>query len=234
MKKSIVLLHGWGGTKESLSLLGKRLEQYGYSVHILEMPGHGGRELMPHPWSMNDFSNWLATKIKELNVSQDFILAGHSFGGRLIIDSVTSDLLTPKAIVLIDSSGVKPKNSVKKRVWKIMAHLAKTLKLDNQILRKIVYRYLIREADYLKTTGALKETFKIINEEFYDEKLSKVRIPTLILWGDKDNVTPLWMGKTINDKIKGSVLKVFDAKHSLPLVLPDEVALEINKFIENL
>lgn len=233
---TLILLHGWGGSRQSLYPLSLELKKEGFKTVLLEMPGHGQTPEMQKPWSMNDFSNWLKNNLARKDI-KDYILVGHSFGGKIILNSLINNMLTPVKIILIDSNGIKPKNSLKKSLWK---NLSKTYKSFEEILptglngsiKAIIYKRLIGEQDYIKTNGNLKESFKIFNEEHFDEKISKITTKTLIIWGKEDSVTPLWMGEFMNKLIKNSQLKVLSGTHSLPLKYPQKVAKLISDFIK--
>ncbi len=55
----------------------------------------------------------------------------------------------------------------------------------------------------------MKEIYlKIISEDL-SEYLSKIKIPTVIIWGNKDNVTPIKDAYFINSRIKNSKLEIF-------------------------
>ena len=72
---------------------------------------------------------------------------------------------------------------------------------------------------------------KIIKEDL-SEDLEKIKIPTFIIWGEKDKIKKLKEGKEINRKIKNSVLKVISgAGHSPHLEKPELLTKEILSFL---
>ncbi len=229
----IYIIHGWGGTKKSLQPLSEELLKKGYIPVLLEMPGHGETEQMTEPWDMADFTEWLKSKIEEKDV-KNYSLIGHSFGGKIILESIISGKLNPNKAVLIDISGIKPQNSLKKLFWKtasIFVKPVRNLPIIKQS-RKLVYYYIIGERDYYKAEGSLKPTFELINKTFYDGKLGKVKTDTLLIWGKQDAITPLWMGVKLNKGIKNSQMVVLEGKHSLPLEKPEEVSKYITDFLK--
>lgn len=232
--KTIYLLHGWGGTKKSLEPLALNLREFGYEVVILEMPGHGSTKDANFPWNMTDFAKWAKLQIGQ---KKQYILIGHSFGGKIILEGITSGLIAPEKVVLINSNGIKQKNSVKINFWKFISSFKKVIDSlpFGEKLKEIIYKFIIREQDYLKSKKStfLNESFKIFNQENYDDKLHKINTKTLILWGRNDSVTPLWMGKKLHQEIKNSKLKVLDDTHGLPLKQPELVANIINQFLQN-
>jgi abhydrolase domain-containing protein 14 len=57
----------------------------------------------------------------------------------------------------------------------------------------------------------------------YEARLLDIRVPTLIVWGDKDSIVPLSMGELLGKKIDGSQLVVLEnARHPSYLDRPDE------------
>lgn len=228
----IVFLHGWGGTRNSLAALASEVESRGFKTLVLEMPGHGETPEMDKPWRMNDFTNWLKNNLEAYQIEK-YVLVGHSFGGKMIIDGVSRGVLNPLKIFLIDANGVKPKNSFKKSFYKNLSKIIGPL-LNNPIgqkIRKPGYKYIIRERDYEKTSGNVRESFKLFNEEHFDSELKKISVPTIIIWGEEDRVTPLWMGEKMHSEIKDSILIKMEGTHGLPLKSPKEVALQIIKHL---
>ena len=228
-KMTFVLLHGWGGSIKSLELLAKEIKKKDYNTILLEIPGHGDTPQMSIPWDMQAFSKWLKQKLKEKKIKENFILIGHSFGGKIILETVSSNTLFPKKIFLINSNGIKPKNSLKKLFFLSLSKIFQSIFKNKYTspLKKVLYKYLIRETDYFNTSGNLRETFKLINAQHYDRKLKKITIPTIIIWGRNDKITPLWMGRKLAKLIQGSKLIELNGTHGLPLKNPKEVALQI-------
>jgi pimeloyl-ACP methyl ester carboxylesterase len=233
-KKSIIFLHGWGGSKNSLLKLAEYTQIAGYENIVLEMPGHGTTPEMDKPWAMKDFVNWLYKKLRENEISE-YILVGHSFGGKIILAGLEYGELKPEKIILIDANGLFHRNSLKKKFWKSLSRFARLFEkfpFFNKF-RLFFYRIFIGETDYAKTSKNVRESFKLFNEEFFDQTLKRIEVPTLIVWGRNDQVTPLWMGEKMHSKIKDSELVVFEDTHGLPIKQPEKVSKEIIKFINN-
>ena len=65
-------------------------------------------------------------------------------------------------------------------------------------------------ADYNALDDEMKKTFvKVISEDLRP-LLPKIRASTLLIWGEKDQDTPLWMGKTMEQEIPDAGLVVFE------------------------
>ena len=69
----------------------------------------------------------------------------------------------------------------------------------------------------------------------YDAYLEKINIPTLLIWGDADPISPVAVGKYLNTKLKGSTLKIISkGKHNLAEEYAKEISAYINQFLEDL
>lgn len=67
-----------------------------------------------------------------------------------------------------------------------------------------------------------------ISEQTVDCAIGSLRAPTLLLWGDRDPISPVAVGRRLAELIEGSVLRVIPGgTHDLALEQPDEVAAAI-------
>ncbi len=235
-KTNLILLHGWGGSKSSLQPLANELTKLGYSTYNLELPGHGQTPQMSSEWTMRDFAFWLNHTIEELKLN-DYILVGHSFGGKIIVESILANLVAPQQIILINISGIQPKKNLKTTFWKFVAKKStfiKNLKFLYPI-KRFLYKYILRETDYLNTENQqnLRKTLINILNENYDQKVKDLLLPTLLIWGEQDTYTPLWMGQFLHKEIKNSKLIVHPGTHGLPLKRPELIAKDIYNFLKS-
>ena len=69
--------------------------------------------------------------------------------------------------------------------------------------------------------------------DYYESELGKIRVPTLIVWGEKDSIAPLAMGERMESKIEGSRLIVLkDARHPCYLDRPEEFHQALIDFLK--
>jgi sigma-B regulation protein RsbQ len=70
--------------------------------------------------------------------------------------------------------------------------------------------------------------------DFEDEKLGKVHVPTLIIWGRDDVLIPLAMGEQLHQGIAGSQMIVIDGTGHIPMVgKPVEFNQAVRKFLNS-
>jgi abhydrolase domain-containing protein 14 len=64
------------------------------------------------------------------------------------------------------------------------------------------------------------------------EELNKINLPCLIVWGSKDNISPMDNGRLLHQKIRGAELQIFDnAGHPCYLDQPDQWHHELLLFL---
>ncbi len=65
------------------------------------------------------------------------------------------------------------------------------------------------------------------------ERLSEIKVPTLIVWGEKDAISPITNGHTLNEKIEGSsFVQINDAPHPCYIDKPEIWHWELTHFLE--
>jgi len=225
--EDLLLLHGWGGSIESLAPLQEELSKF-YKVTNISLPGFGESEAPEKAWELKDYALFLEDLILKLKLKRPTVVA-HSFGGKISIKFALEFPELISRLVLVAASGIKPKNSVKKFIF---GAAAKTFGLLTSLLPKkskekakeFFYKYIVRERDYLNA-GALKETFKKIVNEHFDQELTQIKVPTFIIWGEKDTYVPIWMGVRMRTLIPNSRLEMIEGEtHGLPIHNPKLVA----------
>ena len=112
----ILLLHGWGS---NITLFKNIVDMLSPHMRVVapDMAGFGESDEPKKPWCVDDYVDFIGTFCKKLGIVPTVVL-GHSFGGRVIIKAVTREkpVLTPEKIILTDSAGIKPKQSVSSKI----------------------------------------------------------------------------------------------------------------------
>ncbi len=199
---NIIFLHGWGADSSSFLWLKDKLQNF--SLHFANLDGFGGQSAPDDP-SIVGYAQRLHNYIIG-NSLQNVILVGHSFGGRVAIEYASKYPL--HGLVLVDSAGLKPRFSLKKKlkIWhyKIIKKLVNLGAVKEQKLAKF------GSPDYKSCDEKLKKVLTTAVNYDQTPLLGKITAPTLIYWGKNDADTPLYMAKKLNKKIKGSGLVVVE------------------------
>lgn len=234
--KNLLILHGWGSCAKNWARVRELLEKEEIKVFLPDLPGFGENPALKEPWSIDDYVNWVKKYCEKNNLSQTrgelyepFFLLGHSFGGAI---SLKYSLQFPKDIkklILVNPAIIRVRR-------KIVERLTKRLKVFSflpfySFLRRAFYRFIVK-SDYPDTEGPMRETYLRIVKQDFSEYLSSVSVPTVLIWGNKDSVTPFKYARFVKEKIVGVELKILPDIHHDPHSEAPE--LLVKKILENI
>ena len=200
----VILLHGWLANLETMRPIANSLCQ-NFKVYLVDIIGFGKSDLPEHPLNTNDFGDFLAEFVKELNIENP-ILIGHSNGGRTIINAVGRGIVKPRKIVLIDSAGIvpkrKPKYYIKVGIFKAGKAVLNKVP-DVGPMKKFKEKLFshVGSNDYKASAPVLRETMKKIVNDDITELLPNLKVPTLLIWGTNDMDTPIADAKKMESLI---------------------------------
>ena len=233
----LVILHGWGSSINSWTNVALSLEKNGVKVFIPDLPGFGETPEPPCPWGLSDYMEFVRAFVQSIDI-QKFFLAGHSFGGQIAIAYATQYPQNMEKLILMSAARIIKRKKLRVKTFMVATKIGDLifslplLALLRPIVQKIWYK-LTGERDYYLASAVMRETRKRVVGEEVGPRLNLAKIPTLILWGGKDNVTLLADGRIIQREIIGSKMKVFENEgHDINLKKYREVAWEINEFIK--
>ena len=204
----LLLLHGWGSSLETFHGMGGDLARL-FRVTAFDFPGHGESDLPPSTWHVDDFVELTLGLMAELGIERAAVL-GHSFGGRVAIKLAAAHPEKVERLVLVDSAGVPPPRTWRRTVRRAASRLANAmghhLGAPGQAIRRAIVRR-IASPDYLNA-GPLRATFVAIVNEDLRLSLAAIKCPTLLVWGDQDEDTPLADARLMEKLIPNSSLLV--------------------------
>ncbi|MCD5396178.1 MAG: alpha/beta hydrolase [Candidatus Pacebacteria bacterium] len=223
--ETLLILHGWGASSRSWEEVQDLLSK-NFRVICLDLPGFGKSDPPPYAWDVENYAQFIFALLRELKLKQ-FYLLGHSFGGAVALKLALIQPDKVKRLILVNAAIVrKPKTILKK----ILSFFAGIISLFNflpgyQFFRGSFYRLVLRKTDYLKTAGVMRQTFTKVISENLQPYCSKINIPTLIIWGEQDKITPLKDGILINKLIPNSrIITIKKTEHAPNLSHPEELA----------
>ena len=220
--QAVILLHGWGvGLDHKLmEPINKHLSKY-FTVYNLDWPGFGESDLPDQAFSTTDYCRILALFIAKLEIENP-ILIGHSFGCRIALRYAADNPVFK--MVLTGAAGLKGKRDLdyylKVYSYKAGKQLRK-LPGFSELGKNVKYG----SSDYQAVSGVMRETFvKVVNEDVKD-LLPRINCEVLLVYGDLDEDTPIWMGEYLEKHLPNAGLAVFKGDdhyaylHQLPRFL---------------
>jgi pimeloyl-ACP methyl ester carboxylesterase len=203
----VVCLHGWGQNIEMFQATQDFLSPY-FKVTLLDFPGFGESSLPSEAWGVEEYTLNFKIFCDRLGISEPILIA-HSFGARVAIQYATQYKV--HKLVLTGAAGLKPRRGPDYYVKLAFYKTAKQVfKLKPLVQYKVKMAAFFGSSDYRNTEGVLRQSFvKIVNQDLR-RTLAFIKVPTLLVWGELDDATPLWMGKLMAKEIKDAGLVVFE------------------------
>ncbi|MEK7510433.1 MAG: alpha/beta hydrolase [Patescibacteria group bacterium] len=234
--KQILILHGWGSSSDSWVKIQQMIAEKGFQAIALDLPGFGKTEAPREIWGVEEYANFVNQFAEQLGLAK-FVLTGHSFGGQTAIQFAVQHPEKVEKLVLIAAAGVRRTPGVAKKLVMAVAKLVSFLlylvpfeDLRNNI-RNAMYM-LIRRRDYVRTQGIMREIFKKVIMHDLTAKFSKIQAPTLIVWGDRDELTPVQDAYLMHELIPNSKLEIISGgKHALNFQMPEKLSNIIAQFL---
>lgn len=228
---TLLLLHGWRSDSSIWSPVLPYLLEKKFTVFSLDLPGFGKSETPKEPFTLKDYAMIVGEFLKKLAIKNCTII-GHSFGGATAIKATTLLYGSIKALVLINSSGIrKPVSSIEGK--KIVAKILKPVFSLNfmQGIKKAIYR-LIESEDYI-ATPELKETYLNIIKEDLSNQLTNIKQKTLLIWGAEDKDTPIKYAYQMKQSIPQARLEILKAAGHFSFIdKPEEFKEKLNNFLD--
>ncbi len=224
-KNNILILHGWKNSLKNWENVGKKLSEKN-KVVLVDLPGMGNSSIPKiQPFGTYDYAKLINKFIEKLDL-KEVTLIGHSFGGKTGIVSASTNTRIKK-LVLVDNSGINTKSLT----TRLKTNLYKMIRLF--LPKKIAAKFsnILSSEDY-RNAGDLLASFKKIVREDVSEDAKKIKVPTLIVWGENDKEVPLTSAKKLKSLISSSTLRiVWRTGHHLHLEKPEKFLEIIYEFI---
>lgn len=193
-KTSIVLLHGWGQNYYMMKFIQDYFSEQ-FTVLNMDLPGFGESEEPKDVWNIDKYADFLHEVIQYFDLD-DVILIAHSFGARI---ALKYSLRYPvKKMLLTGAAGIQPKRGmsywIKVKTYKFL----KTLSLAPTM----------GSNDYRNASEVMRGILVAGVEENLLPILKDIDVETLLVWGEKDVETPLWMGKEMETRMQNASLVI--------------------------
>lgn len=202
----VILIHGIAASHHNWDDLIPELVKEGCACYALDLLGHGDSPKLESrayqmEWLYEHFSGWM----RSLHLTEPAILIGHSLGGYLALEYARRVRAWTRSLVLVDPlyslSQLPP---LLRRTYRrphlssfiigrtppwmfrlIVDMTSVAMGADRTFLHSLPERIRAQTAlDYSRTTPGV---YNIINTgRDLDGKLSDITVPSLVVWGDRD------------------------------------------------
>ena len=227
----VIVMHGWGQNLEMMYSVVAGLKD-NYEVYNIDLPGFGHSDEPGKPYTIDDYTSFLEEFIK-LNDIENPIMVGHSFGCRVAIKYAAKNDNLNK-LVMTGAAGIMDRHSL---IYYFKIYTYKFFKLFKNV--PFVKHYIQEmidnggSEDYKNSSPIMKEVLKNTVNEDLTPYLAEISVPTLLIFGSKDDATPLWMGHIMDKDIPNSKLIVYDGcSHYAYLERINDFNKDMNHFLK--
>lgn len=234
-KKPLVFVHGWPmglvmlkqvNVEPMLTELAKH-----FYVIVPEHPGFVHSEPPKEVWGIKEYSDYIHKFIAKLKIKKPVVM-GKSFGGAIASAYAESHPENVHRLILVDSTTTYRKDLL---WYKALKQLKPLVALVTKWVGSPFYLLALKKIMISLFLGAPKGMIDgknyrkyLIMSKIYvsyevDVDYRKLKMPVLLVWGDKDFITPLWTAKKIRNDIKNSGLLIFNGGHLVMEKNPKQV-----------
>lgn len=208
-----------------------------YHVVTVDLPGHGQSKPPLGKISIGYYATMISDLIVKLSLKKP-VICGHSMGGAIALQLALDKPTELGALVLVGTGAklrVHPdiltafRTNCREAIEQFLGPWAFSKKTDQTIIEE-VKQQIIR----------INPQIAVANWETCDAfdcraRLEELQLPTKIIVGEEDKLTPVWYSEYLLNQIRGSTLeKIPEAGHYVMSEKPQEFNKAILSFLERM
>jgi pimeloyl-ACP methyl ester carboxylesterase len=192
----LVVIHGGGGDARTWwrnidELAGK------YTVYAPDLPGYGGSQPLDGRYYIPELSEFIDKFARSLGLEK-FYLMGHSLGGGIALNYALKSPQKIIKLVLVSSLCLGREIAFWVRLFTLPALIRSIGALMVFVFKSVTWlAKQLNPAEYIMTlspasmaVGCSITTFRH-QTLVLEQRLSEVKMPTLLVWGGKDPIVPV-------------------------------------------
>lgn len=231
---TLVFLHYFGGAASSWHWVAKPLaKKHGYRCFALNLPGFASTP-PPQTVSIDEYAKFIAQTVAQQGID-DYVLIGHSMGGKLAMQVAIDQTHPPKQLILIAPSPATtepmPEEEKQRMISKHPSRENAEITLQNAAKQPLTteQRELAIQTHMQIEDGVWRWWLRQGMENSIADRVGNISIPVTILASKDDPVIPFEAVQTdIIDLIPNSKLvSTQNVGHLIPLEQPDWVVEQI-------
>ncbi|MDY0132148.1 MAG: alpha/beta hydrolase [Desulforegulaceae bacterium] len=239
----LIMIHGFGSNKDTWLNFSKELTKK-FKIIVLDLPGHGESfSELSNEYTIKNQVEWLKDFLTSLEIEKAHLI-GSSMGGAIALKFTSKYPLKVNSLTLINSAGIYKTET---KFTKSLEKGKNLLVVENKKEFKELMDLVMENQPYIpsmffKVLTERKIKRKAIDQKIFDDmskdlidlsgNVEKIKTPTLILWGEKDQVLHLDNAYEFKNRIKTSSLVVFEDTGHLPMMeVPKKTASAFVGFV---
>jgi triacylglycerol lipase len=218
----LVLVHGLGSKKEND--WGRVVMPLSQKYHVIapDQLGFGRSDKPMIDYSIQTYVDFLNEFMHQLKIEKA-TLVGESLGGWIsalyTLEAAGDQHMVPvENLVLVDAAGLKQDQPIPDLN-------PSTLAAERNVLQVVFYDSSWATDEFLSNPA--------LTEERLDGKLGGIHVPTLVVWGQQDQLLPIASGQRYSKEIAGAKFVSFDkCGHVPPVEKTSEFVAAVEDFLK--
>ena len=232
---SLLLIHGAGGNGQIWD------EQVAFfegkhSLFRLDLPGHGGSAPRGEG-QIRAYAQWVRLSSEKLFAKRPFVLVGHSMGGAIVLELALNPPVGLSGLVLVGSGA---KLAVTRAIFQTLSENSEAFfQSIDQFAFSLAAPKALRER-FIRVTrqcppSVIFDDFKACDHFDIRNRLREIKLPTLVLCGEEDQLTPVRYSRYLHENITASrFVLIPQAGHMVMAEQPDLFNRAVTSFLETL
>jgi pimeloyl-ACP methyl ester carboxylesterase len=240
-ERTFVLAHGWTNDRRVWGAVSQRLVDEGHRVVTWNQRGHGASTVGSKGHTVEALGDDVRVVLEDID-ARDVVLAGHSMGGMASMAFLTEhpdqrERVGAVALVSTTAGGLTRGAVANRIAAQVIAHPALDRAMRSGQLGPFLVRNTVGRTVALSHLDAMRELFVATSPDVragflnamtamdLTDGIRALDVPTLVLVGSRDRLTPVALSRRLAATIPGARLEVLEGfGHMLPLEAPDLVA----------
>jgi len=227
-----------------------------YRIITLDMPAHGLTGATPdEDYSVTGMAAFTRETVRKLGIEK-FTLGGNSMGGAVALNYAVAYPDDLEGLILVCAAGIKRDEAETSRgsaSWafslvrmpvigdlleiitprSLFANSLNSVFVDKSIVTEDMINMYFELNVMEGTRPATFKRFQTQRAPVPDETVQALEVPTLVMWGDKDPLIPVSVGKRFDALLPNSTLVVYENVGHIPMEEVAEVsANDVRAFME--
>ncbi|MGB1580554.1 MAG: alpha/beta fold hydrolase, partial [Nevskiales bacterium] len=244
-ERAVMLVHGLGQRaardwSETITTLAQD-----YHVIAVDLPGFGSSSKGNHPYNPDTYAQVL-NAVAEATTDKAFTLVGHSMGGAVALHFAALQPKKVERLMLVGVAGIlhrtvytgylsrlgirilphvfpRQEDVLSGMTQVALGHLSIKPEPEMLVFRNAILRQELLAADpeRIAALGLVLQDFSFL--------LPEVSMPTLVIWGQDDDVAPLRTGRLLASRLRSARLRIIPGVGHSPMLQAPEV---FNKILQ--
>ncbi|VBB43422.1 Alpha/beta hydrolase fold containing protein [uncultured Paludibacter sp.] len=203
--KTVIMIHGLGSYLRAWE---RNMEEVSKTARVIaiDLPGYGKSSKEPHDGAMIFYAEIIKEFVKQLEL-KNIVIVGHSMGGQIAMTTALQYPDMVKGLILVDPAGFERFTKGQKQWFRdVMTFDGVRLTTADAIQNNLVTNFyrMPKDADFMITDRLAMRSAEDFSAYCYAvvqsvngmvdypviDYLQDIKIPTLIFFGENDNLIP--------------------------------------------